>query len=298
MYLGLLIKLIIFSCFSYEKILNDLNQKGFIFSTQRFASIELNFGAIHQSKRLTIYRSKGLGNWGKKILIDHLLNHNLAIPSRIIYMNKQGYINGPLNIWTLRFALEENENQFFLHPKTNKQIKYEFLHPLNPENPGISYISGKNPLEVNKKDIFSFTIDRDGKAYNYFTDGGVKNIKYVLLKILEKEQTVLIHCKGGIHRTGMISILLRGIIDNRWLSGNDVFPQNIKVTKSYFDIQTVTLHNPAEFEYFLHNPDNFRLENIYAVRKIATQKWYRCLQQKFETAKYDQLSRCMDEDKT
>lgn len=235
---------------------------------------KLNFGVMRSSRATSfapIYRSKALGKSGKVALMDHLVENDLPIPSRIVYLNKYGYVNsaGMLN---LDFAIEEYENPFLIHPVTKILYPYDFIHPLDPANLGKSYIAGKNPLIKKEKDGFTFE-GADGRQY--ITYGGINNIKYVLKKILEshgKNEVVLIHCKGGLHRTGMISYLLRGIMNKEWL--------NLEKEKNIFPINrdNLSINNAAHYEYYLHNNSSYRKENITALEAMVQQSWYVCLQ--------------------
>ncbi len=56
-----------------------------------FPNDRLNFGVLVYNENFKIYRSSGLGKSGLKVLQEHLSRLKLDCPTKIIYMNKDGY---------------------------------------------------------------------------------------------------------------------------------------------------------------------------------------------------------------
>ena len=106
---------------------------------------------------------------------------------------------------------------------------------------------------------------------------------FVMGFILEAKNTVLFHCVGGMHRTGMIALLLRFLQGGDWVKP---FSKPIKVIirkKKKFFIE-VKLKNKAELEYYLHNKYLFREKNIMSVNKLIKTERFLALKRKYQVA--------------
>lgn len=264
-------------------VITYLKCKGLSISNVDFPKEEINFGVQVGKSGGLVYRSAGLGKKGSDILGKHLATNYLPFPTKVIYLNSYGYTRA-FGLFDIDFALTQMENPVLYDPISKEAYPYEFLHPFDPKNIGKTYVSGKNPLQ--DKDFRAWVFDENLKTWYITQEGGILNILYVLRKILEHHQTqqaVLIHCKGGIHRTGMIMYLLRGIMDSHWLDQGTTFP----IFPFYRG--KIKMENPAQFEYYLHNKKSYRQKNIDSVQTMTKMDWYRCLQglESFETKNLD-----------
>lgn len=249
------------------------------FSSQQFSFASLNFGIVAYNKYHKIYRSQALGARGANELFKHMQRNKLALPSKVIFTNLNGYKASYFgSIWSeyshyfkgiTHFALEEAK---LFSTATHPMFKdVEFHHPLNDN----VLLSGINAAE----DLRVYEIDEVADSYTkvYFkkqmSEAGISNIIYssrenfirVLDLILENKQAVLFHCTGGIHRTGSINLALRYIEGGIWTIP---FETAIKV-RGVRGIGYVSLTNLAEVEYYLHNPYNVRAKNFKAIKKFA-----------------------------
>jgi hypothetical protein len=106
------------------------------FSHQTYGLTSLNFGVLVNNKHHHIYRSKALGEKGSEELFTHLINNNLSLPSRVIFINKDGFRK---KMWakipyvaqfirgTDNFAMQESK---LFHP-AGRFPDVEFWQPLN-----------------------------------------------------------------------------------------------------------------------------------------------------------------------
>jgi hypothetical protein len=163
-----------------------------------------NFGILAAQAPYFIYRSAELGNDGLREVSTYLNQKGMPFPKTIIYMNAEGYS------FPLYFAIQEY----------NAQAKYgfQFFHSFGTPR---TYLDGQDPY--NPTDI----IDRRrylgpiGRRYFKYGDGkvtgGIDNLVLILNKILDpNNQPVLFHCLGGLHRTGMVAMLIRTIQGMPW----------------------------------------------------------------------------------
>ena len=209
----------------------------------------LNFGVVVYNPVYTIYRSAHLGKSELKHLKKILKEDQLPFPRTIIYMNSNGYK------FPLYHAVEEYEALISL-----RYGPVDYYHSFDSQVR--TYVDGHNP--------YAPTLDIDQgeplghKAREYFTvtpddgiDGGMENVLRVLGLILDaNNQPVLFHCHGGMHRTGMIGMILRYLQGGEWVDGP-------KVTRYGMAL------NPAQYEYYKFNSLFFRKENIEFVEQFA-----------------------------
>jgi hypothetical protein len=91
------------------------------------------------------------------------------------------------------------------------------------------------------------------------------------------------HCKGGIHRTGMVGLMIRYLQGGYWTDVKP--PQELqKMHVTWLGVPTpqeVEIRNLAEFEYIQHNPSRIRPENLDAIRRLSQERQFRCLKKNF-----------------
>lgn len=156
-----------------------------------------NIGVLVNNERYKIYRSAELGLDGLPYLVDYLEKRDLPFPKTIIHMNHQGYA------FPLYFAIHEY--------KAQAKYGFNYYHPFGDLR---TYLDGEDPYHPTDI-IDKFRIlGPIGRRYFNYGDGKVAGGIDALLKILglildAEKQPVLFHCYGGIHRTGMIAMLVR-----------------------------------------------------------------------------------------
>ncbi|MFZ9596364.1 MAG: hypothetical protein ACO3A2_09835, partial [Bdellovibrionia bacterium] len=130
------------------------------------------------------------------------------------------------------------------------------------------YIEGK----ARGKNKESGTIFWAGKS-------GAPALYQTLREVLISEGAVDFHCKGGLHRTGMIALMIRYLQGGNWTLES---PQYSGLTKRHGQSPRLTqFKNKAQYEYFQHNPKNFRQENLNSIEALSNQPLFLCLKEKF-----------------
>lgn len=256
--------------------LEEIRRHFTFFSKDCYPEVPLNFGVVINNDHYQLYRSQALGTKGVDLIFDILRENALILPSKVIFMNKEGYANSSVSKKMSEyfdiargmgpFAYEEEE----LFSDSGKYSSIDFFHPLSHD----VFLSGQNPLE----DVpFPHQIQvKDGKFVNLYASRG--NFFRVLGLILENQGSALFHCTGGLHRTGMISLAIRHMQGGVWLKD---FKKPITVRSRIF--WQYKLRNLAEVEYYLHNPWKFRMININAMRTISDQPEFQELKNKYKT---------------
>ena len=222
----------------------------------------IHFGVLVKNDTYTIYRSAALGKTGLRHLAKILRREDLPFPKTIIYMNDAGYQ------FPLYFAVHEYEASL-----DGKYGDFEFFHPFGKPR---TYVDGQNPYEPT--DIIDTDMILGRKARRYFqlgdgeVVGGVDAVLSILNLILDPErQPVLFHCLGGIHRTGMLAMLVRFLQAGFWVDGPKTEAWGREL-------------NPAEYEYFKFNPIIFRPNNIKFVEEFSKDERFLELQEKYKAA--------------
>ncbi len=226
------------------------------------SNADLKFGVVVKNSEYTIYRSGMLNKHKMEFLSNYLEKHNLPFPKTIIYMNSAGYI------FPLHFAIDEYKMSL-----SGEFGNFEFFHPFGELR---TYVDGQNPYYAHKNIdtplILGHTARRYFEYHNDGVAGGVKTVVDVLKLVLDPErQPVLFHCLGGMHRTGMIGMLLRFIQGGYWVDGP-------KTEKHGMEL------NPAEYEYTLYNPVLFRKPNVEFVEEFRHDQRFLELQEKYQEA--------------
>lgn len=297
---------------------NELRKRKLIPSNQCQGNTDLNFGVLVNNPYFRIYRSSGLGTRGLAELENHLQgeDHPERLPSTIIYMNHYAYGDASENLknyfikkykeWegSPTFAYQAFAKQQDMHPLFPRSEKqFLFLHPADSAEKNV-FLQGKNPLQdlLEERDFTGISLKRPAKGESIRTRGGRENLYNVLEGILSGKGPVLFHCKGGIHRTGMTALMIRylqgGEWTRPWLRESEGGPSAISVRAKTGGptYQMVKVGNPAEYEYFLHNPKNFRRENLQAIRELSGDLRFQCLREKFSAylahGENDLVSKC------
>lgn len=217
---------------------------------------KINFGVLVLNDKYQIYRSGKLGESGLIQLEKHLREKGLPFPKTIIHLNSRGF-----SWWIDHYALDEFQMQ--------NRYGYTFFHPYKMDYR--TYLDGQNPYKPHT--IIDYWTPLSQKSLqllqiraveNPTAEGGIDSLKRVLALILDpSRQPVLFHCDGGRHRTGMVALLIRSIQGGEWtdrprflIDSGALATQKRKVTT-------------AQLEYFMHNPDYPRENNLLFVDKFT-----------------------------
>jgi len=230
---------------------------------------DYNLGVLVNNAEFQIYRSERLGKEGVEEIFSSLSELGFKTPKTIIYMNYMNYS------FFLDHAIEEYEIQ--------DNFGFKFYHSYGKDMR--TYLDGHNPLSP-KRDIddleslniwarptrsavVEFEIKPDGKV-----DGG-KDAFYRILDIIlnPKNQPVLFHCHGGIHRTGMIALAIRYLQKEEWT-------RPFKIPYHYDDL---LITNKAKQEYILFNPKNPRVENFQFIDEVSFDPEFKKLSEIYQT---------------
>lgn len=222
----------------------------------------IKMGVVVKNKTYSIYRSAALGRIGIHHLAKVLDEQELPFPKTIVYMNHAGYK------FPLYFAIEEYKAGI-----KGKHGEFEFFHPFGDLR---TYVDGHNPYFPTDYIDSDLYLGHRGRKYFEFGDGkvagGVKTVVDVLNLVLDSErQPVLFHCLGGIHRTGMIAMLIRFLQGGFWVDGPKTESHGMQL-------------NPAEYEYAKFNPIIFRKENIEFVEAFRNDPRFLALEAKYHDA--------------
>ena len=214
----------------------------------------LNFGVLINSEQHKIYRSKALGKRGLAKLRSYMKDNHYDFPEIIIYMNRHGYKIDKSHLSD--FAMQEYDMQIEYGFSFYHSFRYDYRTYLDGENPYFPSedIDGSEYLGVRAVDYFG--LENDQKV-----DGGIDALMRIMELILNSKTPVLFHCAGGLHRTGMIAMVIRYIQGGQWIEG--------KKKKILVGLGEQMWLNPAQYEYYLHNRFQFRYENIKFIEEFT-----------------------------
>ncbi len=248
------------------------------YSTMHYPLSSLGFGVLVNNENFHIYRSKALGESGFYRLRSHLFEHHLPLPKLVVYTNKDGYRKKTIVHQMQRFSHAFNNFSDFAYQEAIvfSEQGIEYRHPLNAS----VFLAGHNLLHT--QDRVSWREALSEVSRFYFVDllsrlkhrpfeSKQENI-YNVLELILQNKDVLFHCTGGIHRTGMVSMAIRYLQGGPWTWP---FPYPVVVFSGKGLREE--LHNHAELEYFLHNRDRFRRDNLNAIRELAEQERFKNL---------------------
>jgi hypothetical protein len=262
---------------------------------------EMNFGVLVHNPYYQIYRSSGLGTRGLEDLKSYFKEVGLELPQKIIYMNLYGYNQTPDNSFgSLKTLTSESFQRLMLATRsavTHREIYYSgsfaYDEKIAAQNSGTSkeifpfsfihggnrdvFLTGQNPLseDLNAK-LFS---DDDGNIVK--RKGGRSSVYRILEEILVHDKPLLFHCKGGIHRTGMVGLMIRYLQGGIWTDVHPPVEFSEVPVSSFFGTKNLSLRNLAEFEYSQHNPSRVRPNNFKAMHALSQEPRFKCLHKNF-----------------
>ncbi len=225
----------------------------------------IHFGVVVKNSSYTIYRSSALGKHGLKHLSKMLDEQDLPFPKTIIYMNYEGYA------FPFYFAIKEYKASL-----SGAYGEFDFFHPFGALR---TYVDGEDPYHPTDDIDTTLNLGPIGQRYFSLQDvgisGGTDAVIDILKLVLDPErQPVLFHCFGGLHRTGMIAMLVRFVQGGFWVDGPKTSTKGMQL-------------NPAEYEYAKFNPILFRKKNIQFVEKFSHDPRFLDLQDQYQAALAD-----------
>ena len=278
-----------------------------------FYDESMNFGVLSYNPYYKIYRSSGLGAAGLNALKAQVKKHGLEYPSTVLYMNSVGYPPASPDSWKdFKKLSGEKARAFYFSARAafglsgsyavgqfawEEEVLSESKDPLGTVSPfpyefvdgrkKNVYLSMHNPLEDPLK-----LVEFPGLAAGVptFRLGDRSSLYEVLHEILTRDQAILFHCQGGLHRTGMTSLMIRYLQGGSWIDGSplQISQKEIKTPATFqFQKQIPFLHgnlvinNKAEYEYFEHNPNNPKQENLTAIQTLSQDYRFQCLKDQF-----------------
>jgi hypothetical protein len=244
-----------------------------------------------------VYRSKNLGRNGIDELSKELHEANFPAIKSIASIHVMGFggVGGDYNLQEIATA---------------KARGITFLHTYAYDKNLMVYMDGTDPSKIIETDPDHGNIYEPDTVNKFIPDAGVrrqlgvdrsmaekrvvlgdtKDFLQSLSNMIDAPWPLLIHCKGGRHKTGMFSLIIEYLAFNEAMEMDFDTPVSVPLYKNrvarwldnkggFFDIffggklyQEINLH-PAELRYFEHNKNVFREKNIEFVRGIVSEKY-------------------------
>ncbi len=211
-----------------------------------------------------------------------------------------------------QLATASDPSLSFLGPHNTKDIYLDGSYPKElsqvlPQYPNAQYPILPPIYQTNKAETVqqkSRKRARDGDMIDWPAQSSSRRSFFnVLENILTSPGPVLFHCKGGIHRTGMINLMVRYLQGGEWTQPD---PKQVTVSRGNPPFSRKHAHtqirNQAEAEYIAFNSHNFRQENLDTILHLSQDPLFQCLQAKFapyltETSTLPALPVLTDENK-
>lgn len=271
---------------------------------------QYNFNVVIEGM---LYRSGKLGKDGIEDLAEVFTQEGLRPIKSIASIHVMGFggVGGSYNLDEL---------------KESQRRGISFLHSYHPDSKKTVYMDGIDPSRIesssHRGNIYSpETLDRyvpsevvrrqlgidQSLEKERYLEGNTKDFLHSVINILDAPWPLLIHCKGGKHKTGMISLIFEYLLDESALDAeltNQVRVSHYKnrVASWYLGhagfmqifsgpmISSEALRH-AEHTYLNHNLNVFRKENIEFIRKLIDRdihkdkliaKYWQIIRRKFE----------------
>ncbi|MBT3983715.1 MAG: hypothetical protein HOE90_20330 [Bacteriovoracaceae bacterium] len=245
------------------------------FSKDEFPHNLFNFGVLVENDTHQIYRSAMLGGLGLYILRGTFKKAGHPFPRTIVYMNKNGY-KGIIPFYgngALREYKKQDKYGFTFHHSFDYENR-TYLEGHNPYNPEVD-IDADDRLGRKARKIFG--VLQDDKV-----DGGIDALLRIMNIVLDPDkQPVLFHCLGGRHRTGIVALLVRYLQGGEWLTGEHEVTIKYKEHPSDEKKENTFTLNNAQYEYYLHNKEMFRPENIEFAEEFSGDSRFLELKEKY-----------------
>ena len=224
---------------------------------------DFNFSRVIYNKKHKIYRSQALGAKGLDFVYKKLSSLNYQTPKVVLYIGRHGYSvrhKMKKSIKYLKFV--EDEEQYL------SNMNLLFLHPFFTN----LYISGDNP----QLDTKEYNIDHFSK--NQVISSSLESFISILNFVLMSQKTILFHCTGGRHRSGMISLAIRYMQGGEWTKSldNPLFAEDIDTKES------IVCNNLAEVEYLYYSDGEPRKKNLDFIKWFVTTVFFKDFKDKFQ----------------
>ncbi|MBF0205706.1 MAG: hypothetical protein HQK53_02345 [Oligoflexia bacterium] len=186
----------------------------------------------------------------------------------------------------------------FLHPGNRPDVFLYGKNFLDEEEVEDNAMTDPNateliPMGVGYRRLTSNYNNANNSNHRAKIAGGITNLIQILKQIFtsaNEGKAVYFHCKGGFHRTGIVALAIRHIQGGEWIrpfatpiknikakpsKGEEALQEiqhmlrhGLKMIRKDLNNEGITINNPAELEYLLHNPEKARAINLETVREL------------------------------
>lgn len=252
---------------------------------------DLNFAVVINN---AIYRSKRLGDKGIRFVLGTLKDLQLPVPKTIASIHVMGF-GGRFGDYNLKEISEsKKQNITFLHSYAYDPKLTVYMDGTDPssvfaDDPHHGNIYDPRTLDkfIPDPKVRAMLRINESVAEGRYLTGDTKDFLLSLINIIDAPWPVLIHCKGGKHKTGMFSIIFEYMAfsaasDKNYATEVRIPSYKNRIAKwfqndiSFSNIflggpMHVTYKlSPAEGHYAEHNMDVFRFQNIEFTRGIIS----------------------------
>ena len=240
---------------------SGINPEAKIFAKYRLRNLISPDSSFHHHQ---IMGSGALGHDGIEDISHYLANKGMQPLKTIIYIHKEG------------FQATEDEGAFAQEEMAYcAKNKINFLHPFLGTHK--LYIDGLNPFHIPPKESDAESRQDQQTGYDFIDEsmdsidlsGSTEAIYEALSLALNKHlQPVLIHCRAGRHRTGIIQMILRYLEGGQWTDSSKKYRGIFRAKKDKSNLIEKDDLLPLEFEYFHNAKPKARIENIQFIREF------------------------------
>lgn len=279
-------------CHGHDVLYEQDGKIALVFSDKtEFLKRELssyNFGVILDG---FIYRSKSLGKKGVEEVSKLFAEQNIIPLKSIASIHVMGF-GGPYGSYNLEEMAEcEKREMTFLHSFHFDPSKTIFMDGTDPSHVDES---GSQHGNIFKQDLFDeFIPDKKVQlslrtkeilASGRKNRGDTMDFLTSLENLIDASWPILIHCKGGRHKTGMFAMIFQYLLDNLMMDPRVAHPIRIPAYKNrisdwwtqragFTQIFAGDFYSKlnlafAEEAYYVHNNGAFRLENLTFIRRV------------------------------
>lgn len=207
----------------------------------------IRFGVIIYNPSYQIYRSEALGTKGLELLFELTKKFHLKAPQIILHLHRKGHRK-------IAQASEVRHSDYAEQEKTGAEKSNPFAFEFLESYQGNSvYLPAHTPDDLNRFPIYYFSGHKQGRESFY----------RALEVILTASCPILFHCKGGRHRTGMMAMIVRYLMDDQM------------VVHTFYD------QAASEYRFFAQR---IRPEVMVTVHSLMKQPMMVCLREHFHQA--------------
>ncbi len=245
-----------------------------------------------------IYRSRKLGSRGLETLLKVFRQEGQQLPRTVASIHVMGFGDskgGNYNIEEMDFC--EKKKIFFMHSFHHQPKQWVYIDGTNPANIDINDPDHGNVFksEVIERFLPSQKV-RDrlhidwSVNHKFVRDGNIDDFLSTLDNLIDAPWPLLVHCKGGRHKTGMIAMIFEYLLRERQqvlthlhTVSVPIFHNRIERFLNSKEMRFANLFGPLyqnfelrdeEMGYFHHNHSVFRWENIDFVRSFLAGRYF------------------------